>query len=189
MSTFDRYRRGELFGIMAEFVSVDDLRNAAARLSNDGYKRVSIYAPYSIPGLAGMFRTMESRVRHLVIAPIVFFGGVGGAITAIGMQEYANVVSYPLNIGGRPLNSWPAFVPVTFELTILGAAFAAVFALLLVNRLPQFYHPVFNVDRFARATQDRFFLCAEAGDPKFNLDRTRKLLLATAAVSVEEVVW
>ncbi|HUJ13375.1 MAG TPA: DUF3341 domain-containing protein [Thermoanaerobaculia bacterium] len=185
----DRYRSGDLYGLMAEYAHVEDLRSAALRLKIHGYQCVRIYAPYPIPGLARMFRTMNSRIRYLLISPIVFFGGVTGALVAIAMQEYANLVSYPINIGGRPLNAWPMFVPVTFELTILFASFGGVLAVLVLNRLPQFYHPVFNVERFARASQDRFFICAEANDSKFDLGKTRALLEKTKAVTVEEVLW
>ena len=181
--------KSDLYGIIAEFISVEDLRSAAIRLKTNGYRHVRIYSPYPIPGMAKMFDTMRSKIRFLLVSPIVFGGGVTGALVAIAMQEYANLVGYPINIGGRPLNAWPMFVPVTFELTILFASFGAVIAFLLLNKLPQFYHPVFNVERFARASQDRFFICAESTDSKFDRRKTRELLQKTKAIAIEEVRW
>lgn len=110
-----------------------------------------------------------------------------GGLTGFAMQYYGMAINYPLNIGGRPLNGVPSFIPITFELTVLFAAFAGVIGLLVINRLPQFYHPVFTVKRFERASQDRFFLCVEARDPKFNLNDTRFLLEGLRAKFVTEV--
>lgn len=187
----DRYRRGELYGLLAEFETPEDLREAAYELWLRGYRRVGIYTPFPMTELNHMFgkRRFGLRLRTLLVSPIVFFGGLGGALTAIVMQEYANVVDYPLNVGGRPFNSWPAFVPVTFELTILGAAIAGLIGIFVLNGLPQFYHPLFNDSRFARATQDRYFLCAEAIDRKFDREKTRVLLSSVSNFEVREVAW
>jgi len=185
----ERYRRGELYGIAAEFETVEDLRAAAIRLFDARYRKVHFYTPYPVKGLAGMFRGMNDWVRYLLVSPLIFIGGFVGAATGIAMQEYANLIDFPINIGGRPLNSWPAFIPITFELTILFASFGGVLAFLVLNRLPQFYHPIFNARDFERATQDRYFLCIEVEDPKFDWQKTRALLEATKAVLVEEVPW
>jgi hypothetical protein len=112
---------------------------------------------------------------------------LGGGVTGFGLQYWCSVITYPLNIGGRPLNSWPAFIPVTFELTILGAATFAVIGMLALNRLPQPYHPVFNVKRFVHASSDRFFLCIESRDAKFDLAGTAKFLQSIQAHHVHEV--
>ncbi len=187
----DRYRRGDVYGLLAEFDSPESLREAAQKLWLRGYRRVGIYTPFPMTELNSMFgkRHFGLRLRTLLVSPIVFLGGVIGALTAIVMQEYANVIDYPLNIGGRPFNSWPAFVPVTFELTILGAAIAGLIGIFVLNGLPQFYHPLFNDPRFARATQDRYFLCAEAIDRKFDRMKTKELLESTPTIQVREVQW
>ncbi len=187
----DRYRRGELYGLLAEFETPEELSDAARKLWLRGYRRVGIYTPFPMTELNHLFgrRRFGLRIRTLLVSPIVFLGGLGGGLTAIVMQEYANVVDYPLNIGGRPFNSWPAFVPVTFELTILGAAIAGLIGLFILNSLPQFYHPLFNEPRFARASQDRYFLCAEAEDRKFDRSKTRELLSSLSRFEVREVAW
>jgi hypothetical protein len=114
-------------------------------------------------------------------------GGLVGTATALLMQWFASAIHYPINVGGRPLASWPMFIPITFELTILFASFATVFGMLGMNGLPMPYHPVFNVPRFALASRDRFFLCIEAKDPKFDLDRTRRFLETLGAHDIVEV--
>ena len=185
----EHYRRGELYGMAAEFETVEDLRAAAVRLFDARYKRVRFYTPYPVKGLAGMFRGMNEWARYLLVSPFIFCGGLFGAAVGFAMQEYANLIDFPINVGGRPLNSWPAFIPITFELTILFASFGGVLAFLVLNRLPQFYHPIFNARDFERATQDRYFLCVEVGDPKFDRKGTRELLEKTEAILVEEVPW
>jgi hypothetical protein len=179
-------RRGDVYGLLAEFESVDALERAAVSLLIHGYRRVRIYAPYAVEEVSGLFTSFFSRLKTFAISPMVFAGGAGAAVIAFLVQEYASVVDDPLNVGGRPLNSWPAFIPVTFELAILGAALAAAVAFLILNSLPQFHHPLFNSDRFERATQDRFFICVEARDRKFDRRKTAALL-AEHAAAVEEV--
>jgi hypothetical protein len=178
--------RGDVYGLLAEFESVDALQRAANSLVIRGYKHVRIYAPYAVSEVSGMFTSFFSRMKTLAISPMVFAGGAGAGLIAFLVQEYANVIDYPLNVGGRPHNSWPAFIPITFELTILGAAVAAAVAFLILNSLPQFHHPLFNSARFERATQDRFFICVEARDRKFDR-RTTAALLQEHATFVEEV--
>jgi hypothetical protein len=125
----------------------------------------------------------DKRVPLLVLA-----GGITGLLAGLGLQVWVSAFAYPLNIGGRPYLSWPMFIPVTFELTILFAAFAAVFGMFALNGFPMPYHPVFNVERFAaHASQDRFFLAIEAADPKFDRDRTRAFLQSLGAREVNDV--
>ena len=183
----ERYRRGELYGIAAEFETVEDLRAAAIRLFDARYRKVHFYTPYPVKGLAGMFRGMNDWVRYLLVSPLIFIGGFVGAATGIAMQEYANLIDFPINIGGRPLNSWPEFIPVTFETTVLFAAFAAVIAMLAGNGLPRLRHPVFNVRDFDLATRNRFFLCIPARDPRFDPAPVRRFLEALEPMRVMEV--
>jgi hypothetical protein len=143
---------------------------------------VEAYSPYpldELPEALGLGRTW--------IGLVVLVGGVLGGAAGYALQVYVSVAAYPLNVGGRPLHSWPAFVPVTFELAILGAAVAAVLGMLFMNGLPQPHHPLFNVPGFARASQDGFFLAVEAVDPRFDLRKTRVVLQAAGALSVSEV--
>jgi hypothetical protein len=173
-----------IYGLLAEFDNVESLKRAATALLIRGYRHVRIYSPYPVKELSGLFASPIGKLKTLAISPLVFAGGLGGAVIAFFIQWYANVVDYPLNIGGRPLNSWPAFIPITFETAILGGAFAAAIAFLVLNSLPQFHHPLFNSARFERATQDRFFICVEKRDGKYD-DAFELLRKYTAAL--EEV--
>jgi hypothetical protein len=175
-------QRSQLYGVMGEFDTPEQIMAAARKAHEAGYKRVTAYTPFPIEGLAEAIGFKWTAVPLLTL-----IGGLGGGLTGFAMQYWMMAVSYPLNIGGRPLNSWPAFIPVTFELTILGAASFAVFGMLALNKLPQPYHPVFNVDRFAHASTDKFFLCIEARDPKFNLAETARFLQGLNAQHVSEV--
>jgi hypothetical protein len=171
-----------IYGLMAEFETHEQLLDAARRAHEIGYRRMDGYTPFPIEGLP------QALGRKRTLVPlIVLLGGIVGGFGGYFMEWYASVVSYPINVGGRPLHSWPSFIPITFELTILGAALSAFFGALAMNKLPQPYHPVFNVPHFERASIDRFFLCIEASDPKFDLIETRKFLEGLKALEVAEV--
>ncbi len=173
-----------LYGLMAEFDSADDLLAQARQTYEAGYRKISAYSPFPIEGLAEAIGVRPTRLPYLVL-----LAGIAGAVAGFGLQYYASVIDYPLNIGGRPFNSWPSFAIVTFEMTILAAAIAAALGMLLRNGLPQPYHAVFNAPRFHRASQDRFFLCIEARDPLFDLAQTRDFLQSlgpTDVVAVEK---
>ncbi|MDX1584925.1 MAG: DUF3341 domain-containing protein [Thermoanaerobaculia bacterium] len=174
--------QNQLYGVMAQFEDVDSLLKAARKLRDAGYTRTDAYTPYPVHGLDD-----ELRVRKTILPAIVLGGGIVGGLTGFGMQYFAWVIHYPMNIGGKPLNSWPAFIPITFEVTVLFAALAAVVGMLALNGLPQPYHPVFNAKDFERASEDRFFLCIESVDPKFDPDEARRFLSSAGAVEVTDV--
>jgi hypothetical protein len=160
-----------IYGLMAEFETPEQVLQAALRTHAAGYQKIDAYTPIPVEGLA------EAVGFDWTSLPIVvFIGGFLGGCTGFGMCWYANVISFPLNVGGKPLNSWPAWIPITFELTILGAALSAVIGMLAMNGLPRPYHPVFNVPRFALASTDRFFLCIKSRDKEFELARTKAFL-------------
>jgi len=158
-------------GLMAEFENPNALVAAAYRAHAEGYRRMDAYSPFPIEELHEALGSHHTRLPLIVL-----IGGILGCIGGSLMQYWTNGVDYPLNVAGKPLNAWPMFIPVTFECTILGAAFAAVFGMLALNGLPMPYHPVFNVPRFALASRNRFFLCIEARDPKFEPADTREFL-------------
>jgi len=160
-----------IYGLMAEFDDPSSLVAAAERAHREGYRCMDAYSPFPIEELHEALGS-----RHTRLPLIVLIGGLCGCIGGYTLQYWSSVIAYPLNIGGKPLHSWPAFIPVTFECTILVAALSAVLGMLALNRLPQPYHAVFNVPRFALASRNRFFLCIESIDPKFDLERTREFL-------------
>ena len=162
---------GRIYGLMAEFENPNELVAAARRAREEGYRKMDAYTPYPIHELTEALGIRPTRLPLLVLA-----GAVLGCATALGLQWFSATIHYPLNVGGRPYNSWPAFIVPTFECTILFAALSAVVGMILLNGLPQPYHPVFNAPRFALASRDRFFLCIEAKDPKFDLDKTTRFL-------------
>jgi hypothetical protein len=172
-----------LFGLMAEFESPSALVRGAEAAEAAGYTILDAFSPFPIEEVA----EIASRRRRSPVSKLVFAGGLAGAIVGFGFQVWTSVVDYPLNIGGRPLYSWPSFVIVTFELTILFAASAAVFGMLALNRLPMYYHPVFAVPGFERASRDGFFLMIESRDPKFSPDGTRAFLETLATTGVSDV--
>jgi hypothetical protein len=174
--------KGVLYGLMAEFASPSDLVDAARRAHAEGYRRMDAYSPFPVHGLAEAIGFTRTRVPLLV-----FLGGLAGCIGGYYLQYWISVIDYPLNVGGRPFHSWPAFIPVTFELTILVAALAAVLGMLALNGLPRPYHPVFNVPAFELATRNRFFLCIEATDPRFDGSQTKRSLESLQPQAVFEV--
>jgi hypothetical protein len=171
-----------LYGLLAEFEHPEDLVEAAKRAYAKGYRKMDAYTPFPVEGLSDAIGFRRQQMPLIVLC-----GGVFGCVGGYLLQVWAMKWSYPLNIGGRPLNSWPAFIPVTFELTILAAALSAVFGMLALNGLPMPYHPVFNVPRFETASRTRFFLCIEARDPEFDRARTRTFLESLDSKGVYDV--
>jgi hypothetical protein len=171
-----------VYGLIAEFRDDQSLVEAAARATAEGYCNVDAYAPFSVPGLADALGFRKDRV-----ALITLLGGIVGGIGIYFLQWYSAVIDYPINSGGRPLHSWPAFIPATFECTMLGAALAAFFGLLILNGLPKLHHPIFNAADFDLATRNRFFLCVESADPRFERSATRRFLEALDPLRVSEV--
>ncbi len=163
--------KATIWGLMAEFHGAEEVVAAARRARLAGYRQMDAYTPYAVEGLA-----WELGMRRSRIASIVLIGGLVGAGVGFWMQYHTLAVDYRLNVGGRPYNSWPVFVPIMFELTILVAACAAFLGMLFLNGLPQPHHPVFSVPQFDRASQDRFFLCIEASDPFFDIESTTAFL-------------
>ncbi len=170
-----------VYGLMARFDSPEAVVEATRRAREAGYKRMEAYSPFPIEELAELLE-FKPKIQYLV-----FIGGVLGAITGFGLQYYASVIAYPLIIGGRPFNSWPAFIVVIFELTILFAGLAAVFGMLGLNGFPHPYHPVFNVDSFRLVSRDKFFLVIESKDPRFDPEGTRAFLESLQPEEVTEV--
>ncbi len=175
-------KSGVIHGLLAEFDDPTSLVAATQRAHREGYRSMDAYSPFPIEELHEAL-----GARHTRLPLIVLIGGLCGCIGGYGLQYWSSVMAYPLNIGGKPLHSWPAFIPVTFECTILVAALSAVLGMLALNGLPQPYHPVFNVPRFALASRNRFFLCIESVDPKFDLERTREFLMTLGPREVSTV--
>jgi hypothetical protein len=164
-------RRPPIYGLLAEFADVHELVRAARATREAGYRRFDAYTPFPVEELSEAMELHDHRLPMLVLA-----GGIVGAIAGYALQYWTSVIEYPINVGGRPAHSWPAFIPPTFETTVLFAAIAAVLGMLALNGLPMPYHPVFNVPRFALSSRDRFFLCIEARDPIFDRTATRHVL-------------
>jgi hypothetical protein len=172
-----------LYGLMAEFPDPTALVQAVRRTRAEGYRRMDAFSPYPIHELFEVLELDDKRLPFLVL-----LGGIAGCIAGFGLCYWVSVIAYPLNIGGRPYNSWPSFIPVTFEVTILLAALTTVLALIVLNGLPMPYHPVFNVKRFAEhASQDGLFLAIEADDPKFDINNTREFLQGLGAREVSDI--
>lgn len=175
-------KRKPVYGLLAEFETPAALLAATQKTHEAGYQRIDAFSPMPIEGLAEACGFGRSKV-----AAATFVGGCFGGAIGFGIQYYASVINFPLNIGGRPYNSWPSFIPITFELTILGAAIACLVSMLALNGLPSPYHPIFNVPRFALASRNRFFLCVKARDTKFQLAGTRQFLEGLAPLGVYEI--
>jgi hypothetical protein len=174
--------KSSIYGLLAEFDNPEALLNAARRAFAEGFRKMDAYSPFPVEGLAEALGFHRTRVPLIVL-----IGGILGCLGGFFLQYWLAVIDYPINVGGRPLNSWPSFIPVTFELTILIAALSAFLGVLALNGLPMPYHPVFNVDRFELASRNRFFLLVEAADPKFDSEATRRFLETVGSHGVYEV--
>lgn len=172
------------YGVIAEFTEPQELLDAANAAREAGYTELDAYSPFPIHGLSDAIGFHHSRLSAVVLG-----GGIIGGLSGFFMCWYANVIWYPLNIGGKPYNSWPAWIPITFECTILFAAFAAVLGMLGLNGLPMPYHPVFNVPRFDQASRDKFFLVIQARDPKFDIESVWQFLESLGPREVTDVPW
>jgi hypothetical protein len=173
----------KVHGLIAEFNEPEQLMAAATAAYSAGYRSMDAYTPFPIHGLAEAIGFKKTYVSLFTL-----IGGLTGCATGFLMQYIATTWHYPYMIGGKPFNSWPSYMPITFEMTILFGSFAALGSMLLLNGLPQPYHPIFNAQNFDRASSDGFFLCIESGDPQFDADRTREFLRGLHAVNVSEVM-
>ena len=172
-----------LHGLMAEFETPTALVAAAERARLAGYRNMDAYSPIPIEELNDALGLRRTRLPMLVLA-----GGILGGLAGYGLEYWSQVIEYPMNVGGRPYHSWPHFIPVTFETTVLGASLCAFVGMWMRNKLPMPYHPVFNVPAFVRASQDRFFLCIETTDPRFDRHATARFLESLHPVGVSDVV-
>lgn len=173
----------KMYGLLAKFETPEALIAAADRAYAAGYRKMDAYTPYPVEGLSKALRLKPSPLPM-----VIFLGGLSGGIGGFLMQVYATVIDYPQNIGGRPLFSWPAYIPITFETTVLLGALSGLLGLFLLARFPQPYHPVFRSDDFnAHASQDGFYLGIEASDPRFNLENTSRLLQELGSIHVTEL--
>ena len=171
-----------IYGLLAEFTEPNELIAAVRQTHEAGYRHIDAYTPYPVEELSEALELRRTRLPLLVL-----LGGIIGGVAGYSLQYWTAGFAYPLNVGGRPFNSWPAFIPITFEMTVLVAALFAVLGMLALNGLPMPYHPVFNVPRFALASRDRFFLCIEATDPQFDREGTRRFLERQVPRTVSEV--
>jgi hypothetical protein len=176
-------KRAKLYGYLAKFSNPEELVAAAEKVSAAGYRRIDGHSPFPVEGLSEALRLKSSPLPFVILG-----GGIVGGLGGFLMQYFATVVFYPQIIGGKPMNSWPAYIPITFELVILLAALGGILGLFAVTRFPQPYHPVFNVEDFQQhGSQDGFYLSVEAADPQFDLAGTRKLLEDLGAEQVSEI--
>lgn len=171
------------YGMMAEFNSADELVVAGRRAYNEGYRRLDAFSPFPIEALDEAI-----GIPHTILPWLVFFGGLFGGMAGYGLEYWVSAVNYPILIGGKPFHSWPNFIPVWFETTVLGASLTAVIGMLGLNGLPQPYHPVFNIEAFRdHAQKDKFYLVVEANDPKFSVEKTRSFFASLNPTNVWEV--
>ncbi len=171
-----------LYGVMAEFDTPNELVNAARQVRDAGYTKTDGHSPFPIHEMDDAL-----GVKRSILPYLVFAGGITGTCVGIAMQVFMAAIDYPINVGGRPYISIPSFIPVSYELTILMAAFTAVFGMILLNGLPKPYHPVFNVERFVLASREKFFITIEAEDEKFDRDKTTSFLRSIGAKEVFDV--
>jgi hypothetical protein len=172
----------EVWGIAVEFDDTDKLIAAAEAIKKAGYTRVDAYTPMPVEGLSDAI-----GFRNKQMPALMFCGAVLGGVTGYFMQWFANTQSYVLNLGGRPYHSWPNFIVITFEMTILFCALTGVFGMLALNGLPTLYHPIYNAPGFDRASQDRFFIAVESRDRNFDYDKTLALLQSLGGLNVSPV--
>ncbi len=174
--------RAAVYGLLAEFDTPAQLVAAAARAHAEGYRRMDTFSPFPIEEA---WEAIGHHDRRLSL--IVLIGGLIGGLSGYGLEYWVHAIAYPINIAGKPLNSWPQFIPVTFEMTILFAALSAVLGMVVLNGLPMPYHPVFNVPRFEHASRDKFFLLVESTDPKFDRQGTLEFLKGLDPSEINEV--
>ena len=177
-----RADQGKLWGLLAEFSSPQDLVRAAARVRDAGYTKWDAHTPFPVHGLDGAMGVKTTRLPYLVFA-----AGATGTTCGLLMQWWMNAVDYPIIISGKPFNSLPADIPVTFELTVLLASLTAFIGMLVLNALPRFHHPLFKNSHFRRVTTDAFFIAIEAEDPRFDLAKTEQLLVSERATRVSPI--
>lgn len=170
------------YGLLAEFKTAEDLVAAAKQTRSAGYRRIEAYSPFPVEGLVEAVGSYKDRIPLITL-----LGGVIGGAGGYFMEWYSAVIAYPINQGGRPYHSWPSFIPVTFELAVLGAALAAFFGMLVLNGLPRLYHPLFNIPEFELASRSRFFLFIRHDDPNYNAQTTRDFLTSLQPLSLAEV--
>ena len=171
-----------VYGLLAEFDTPTELVAATRRVHEEGYRRIDTFSPFPIEEA---WEAMHHHDKRLSL--IVLLGGITGMLSGYGLEYWVHTMAYPVNVAGKPLNSWPQFIPVTFEMTVLFAAISALLGMIVLNGLPMPYHPCFNVERFARASQDKFFLLIESTDPKFEPNRTLELLKGLNPSEINEV--
>ncbi len=171
-----------IYGLVAEFETPTDLVKACKAAYAEGYREMDAYSPFPIEDASEAIGFHKSAVPLIVL-----IGGILGGLSGFGLQYWINVIAYPLNIGGKPFDSWPAFIVPTFEMTILFAGLAGMFGMFALNGLPQPYHPLFHVEQFSKVTRNKFFLCVEATDPKFDLVGTQQFMERLKPLSISEV--